>query len=169
MPKKVTCARFIVAAIRQERPNRKELVEVYKVWTSVKLRQIYELAKRFYSDKQFRAGMHELLKKDDVLLVADVRAYKAREDQSKPSWMNNDNLGLRKLTRLPPRAPLDRTQWDLDLQGRSVTDLETMLRPYLNYSEPRLYIVADGIPQSTQSQLDKGDKAQAIMDSLKKK
>ena len=107
MPKKPSCAEYIVAAIRTTRAERKGL----KPGTASgrALRFVNALVCNFYTDEEFRQGLQALIDNGKVLLVAEV--YEARE-----GFLSH----LRKISRIPPNVHLNKG-WCIWMRTKSLS------------------------------------------------
>ena len=155
MPKeKPSCAEYIVAAIRATRAERKGL----KPGTASgrALRFIFTLANRFYSEGEFRRSLATLMDEGTVLLIAAVKENDMGEESS---------LRPRKISVVPPHAPLHKTWWFLDAEGEPVDSRRGKV--FTRFFRPCLYIVEDGLPARIKEFISDGmTVAEQIMASL---
>ena len=160
MPKKPSCSKFIVAAIRATRPIRK-----LKPGTrsGKALRMIFSLAKQVYSEKEFRRALKTLIDNGTVLLVAQVKEIKKN-----PEKHDRYNFGRpQKVLQIPASVPLNESWWYLNTKGKSVDERKKHSR-YLHALI--LYVVSDGLPGEAANFITgKGlSKAEQIIASIQK-
>ncbi|MHB8710483.1 MAG: hypothetical protein ACYC6X_02970 [Minisyncoccota bacterium] len=136
MPKKPSCAEFIVAAIRATRPIRKLKPGTH---SGKALRMIFSLAKQVYSEKEFRRALKTLIDNGTVLLVAEVKEIKKN-----PYKYDRHDFGQpQKVLQIPDDVPLNKGWWFLNARGKSVDEREKHSK-YLHALI--LYVVSDGLP-----------------------
>ncbi len=163
MPKKKPCcADYIVEAIRQTRPVRKGLKP--DTFSGRALRFIFAFAKQFYSERVFRQSLNSLLETGIVVIVAQTV-----EIQRSLGENDKHNSRLQKISRIPTNAPLEKSRWFFNKQGKFV-DFEK--REHCRYMKNLvLYVVADGLPGTVAKAVSGNGttKAEQIMASLQQK
>ena len=161
MPKKPSCADFIVAAIRATRLKHKDLKAGTTSGKAVSM--VWSLAKRFYSEQLFRQSLDFLFKNGVLILIAGVST-----DTGYPGCR------LEKIPKINKDWLLHDRWWYFDNDGK-IVDSESARKGGTSFVRtircPRLYIVADGLPKSV-ARIVHGSgmsKAEQIMASLQKK
>lgn len=161
MPKKPSCSKFIVAAIRATRPARKGL----KPGTSVSkgLRFIFSLARGSYSEEEFRGSLNSLLRRDEIILVAEVMGV---GDPLISNESFHAPFRFRKIPQILPNTPLNCSGWYQN--GERIVDTHDEADEW--FWRPRLFVAMDGLPAHIEKCIAGvgTTKAEQIMESLKK-
>jgi hypothetical protein len=133
-----SCADFIVSAVRETRPPRKNIRPGRSTGKGINF--IYALAHEVpYSDEEFRHSIKQTIEVGAILLVARVVVFKKTRRGLKRICRR-----FQQLPEIPAGAPLDENSWSLNSDGQPVDPHKA--KYYTHYWSPCLYVVADGLP-----------------------
>jgi hypothetical protein len=135
------CRDFILTAIRETRPKLARMPAGAK--SGVSVRRIWSLASNFYSEEEFREGLHRLHSTGVLLIIWNIG--RGVEDRN---WhVQHDEI----MDEIPPKMPLDRDRWDKEANSSSIIAYADVLDVPVwrrdSICEVKLYIPDDGLPR----------------------
>jgi hypothetical protein len=170
--RKPRCSDFVIAVARKIRMKPTNMVTGTAAGTAI--RRIFPIVREYYSDKEFLKTLNQLLTDQTIIITAHISTIeKVDEEKSADAkdWHRRTEKNT-KLTTIFRTAPFDRGRWFFDRSKRSVQRKD--LKPteeYLAIRSPRLYVVADGLPQKVTA-LEKhlsSSVATEVLESMRKK
>lgn len=126
------CRDFLIAALRDLRPKRKDV-------QGVRLHLVYNIAREFYSDEEIRRVLNAGLKDRTLLIMA--RFYK---------WKDGNIMekgGSKPLPHILRHFPIEKDFWRFSDAGKQLQACEDLRN---TISRIYLYIREDGLPANVQ-------------------